>query len=118
MEKKNQFKLFLVSPLGRFTIIVLGYLVILGLMILGIYTGLTPIMLIIYIVSAIYGWRALNKITPDIFLWMSIGGWAIYFLIKGILSLIIGVFIAPFQISKELANIIRNSLNKDDSYNE
>ncbi len=118
MEKKNQFKLFLVSPLGRVTIIVLCYLLIIGLMMLALLTNLTPVLLIVVAICAVYGWRALNKITPNIFLWMSIGGWIVYYLIKGFLSFIIGYFVAPFQISKEIANLVRDSINKNEGYNE
>lgn len=45
-----------------------------------------------------YGWRALNKITPDIFLFMPLVGWVIYFIIKTVLSLVVGWFAMPIQI--------------------
>ena len=45
-----------------------------------------------------YGWRALNKITPDIFLFMPLVGWVIYFIIKTVLSLVVGWVAMPVQI--------------------
>lgn len=45
-----------------------------------------------------WGWSALNKITPNIFLFMSWAGWLIYFMVKIILSMIIGMFVTPFKI--------------------
>lgn len=45
-----------------------------------------------------WGWSALNKITPNLFLFMSWFGWVIYFVIKLIISMIIGMFVTPFKI--------------------
>lgn len=47
-----------------------------------------------------WGWSALNKITPSIFLVMPLLGWVIYFIIKFALSMFIGIFVLPFQIRK------------------
>ena len=49
-----------------------------------------------------WGWRTLNKITPNIFLSMSWAGWLAYFMIKCCLSAMIGIFMAPFQIYKSI----------------
>lgn len=45
-----------------------------------------------------WGWGALSRITPNIFLWMSLPGWVVYFMIKIWLSTIIGIFIMPYKI--------------------
>lgn len=45
-----------------------------------------------------WGWSFLNKITPSIFLFMPLGGWLIYFVIKLVLSLLIGLIVMPFKI--------------------
>lgn len=45
-----------------------------------------------------WGWSALNKITPNIFLFMPVIGWIIYFGIKLAVSLMIGMFVTPFKI--------------------
>lgn len=49
------------------------------------------------------GWKTLNRITPQMFLFMSLMGWAFYFLIKGILSLLVGLVSLPLMM-------IRNTL--------
>lgn len=52
-----------------------------------------------------WGWSVLNKITPNIFLFLPIIGWIFYFFIKLFISLMIGMFVTPFkiyQIVKEL----------------
>lgn len=57
-----------------------------------------------------WGWRALNKITPDIFLFMPIVGWIIYFAIKAFLSVIIGWIAMPIKMIKSVVEL--NKLNK------
>ena len=52
-----------------------------------------------------FGWSTLNKITSDLFLFLPIVGWLIYFLIKFILSFYVGIFACPFIISKRKKNI-------------
>lgn len=52
------------------------------------------------------GWKALNGITPSVFLILPIGGWLIYLLVKLFLSYFIGVFVAPFYISKQIFNLL------------
>ncbi len=68
--------------------------------------------LILYLLLAPYalfsipfGWSTLNKITSDLFLFLPIVGWLIYFLIKFILSFYVGIFACPFIISKRKKNI-------------
>jgi len=41
-----------------------------------------------------FGWQALNRITPNIFLILPLAGWAIYFFIKFILAACIGWAVA------------------------
>ena len=50
--------------------------------------------------AIVWGWKALNKITPEIFLFMPIGHWILYFLIKLALSSFVGIFVTPFFIFK------------------
>ena len=49
-----------------------------------------------------FGWRFLNKITPDIFLSLPMVGWFIYFGCKWFLSVCVGVFVAPYVIWKKI----------------
>ncbi len=62
--------------------------------------------LIVLVICAIFGWQALNKIQPSMFLWMSWVGWLIYFFIKFMISAVIGVFVAPFVIGRKLGGVI------------
>ena len=54
-----------------------------------------------------YGWNALNKITPSIFLILPLIGWVIYFVIKLMIALYIGWIIFIIRVIK----IIRDSSN-------
>lgn len=64
---------------------------------------------VVYIICAIFGWRVLNMIQPDLFLWMPLLGWLLYFFIKFILAACIGFFVAPFVIGKKLGATISDS---------
>ena len=46
------------------------------------------------------GWRTLTKITPQVFLFLPVGGWVLYFFIKGLLSMLIGWATLPFRVVK------------------
>ncbi len=96
-------KSFFASSLGKITVMVISGMIIYGLIVVGL-TASTPIFLITMLGCGYFGWKALNVIRPNIFLIMPIGGWCIYFLIKGFLSVGIGAFIAPFQIGKMIAS--------------
>lgn len=99
------FKGFLASSLGRIVVTVISAIIIYGLIIAGISSNTTSLSVIVMLVCCFFGWRALNRITPDIFLFMSITGWIIYFVVKGMISVAIGAFIAPFYIGKWIANL-------------
>lgn len=46
----------------------------------------------------LWGWYALNKITPNVFLFMPIVGWLIYFGIKFVLAFYVGLVALPYQV--------------------
>lgn len=52
----------------------------------------------IYINMLCWGWRALDKITPNIFLILPIIGWLIYFGIKFVLAMLVGWVAFPKAI--------------------
>lgn len=56
-----------------------------------------------------WGWGALNRVTPDIFLIMPIIGWLVYFIIKAFLAIIIGWIVMPIKIIKSISEL--KSLN-------
>ena len=106
----NKFKSFLASTGGRVLLTVILAILIYGIMFALTATDNEYIALITAVVCGFIGWRALNRITPSVFLWMSWMGWIIYFIIKGLLSVFIGVFIAPFVIGKKISDAVSNSI--------
>lgn len=110
--KNKKFLEFLASGIGKMVMTLVGAVIIYGVLFTAIGSNSTPLMGIAFLVCAIFGWKALNRITPDIFLFMSFTGWIIYFGIKGLLSIFIGAFVAPFQIAKMISIAVNNSLNQ------
>ena len=49
----------------------------------------------------------LSRVTPQMFLFMSLLGWAIYFLIKGILSLFVGLVSFPLMMIKNVITLLK-----------
>lgn len=101
---------FLASKTGKAAMTVVLVIVIFAIFLWAIDLG-TAATLIIAVICAVFGWKALNRITPNVFLWMSFAGWALYYFIKGFLSIFIGVFVAPFQLAKMISEKISESLN-------
>ena len=55
--------------------------------------------------ALVAGWKALNRITPNIFLFLPIIGWVIYFVLKIFLSGVIGVFLLPIRLFLNLRKL-------------
>ncbi len=103
-------KSFFASSFGKLTVMVISGLIIYGLIVVGLAAS-TPIFFITMFGCGYFGWKALNRITPSIFLIMPLMGWFIYFFIKGMLSVVIGAFIAPYQIGKMIASVTSDIAN-------
>lgn len=70
------------------------------LFLFGLFSDGGSIVIALALAGMPWGWSFLNKLTPNVFLFMPIIGWVIYFSIKLALSMLIGIFVAPFQIYK------------------
>ena len=95
-------------------IVIYAVFLLLITLFVNIFNGSPYVMPIAAIIFVFFGWKALNKITPDIFLFMPIVGWLIYFFVKLLLSVLVGFFVAPFVISRKITNAIQGSLTKGD----
>ena len=110
-ENNSKLKEFLVSGAGKAVMIIVLYFITWGLMLSFMTIFDAPVVtVIITIALGSCGWKALNKITPAVFVVMSIKGWIIYYCIKGVLSVVIGVFVAPFVIAKIAAEQVQKDL--------
>ncbi len=116
MEKVKK---FLITPFGRFTLTAILYVLIFGLLLLCISVFDAPIIAVIFAIAFIYfGWTALSRITPEIFVIMPVGGWIAYFVIKGFLSFFLGVFVAPWVIGKKISKVITDTLKDYDQFSD
>ncbi len=105
-----KFKEFLCSKGGYYGMIAVLYAIIWGIMVALTATDSTVIAFIYMAVFSYFGWKALNRITPDIFLFMPLIGWVIYFVAKFILAIIVGMFVAPFQIAKKISSSVQEHI--------
>ena len=53
------------------------------------------------------GWKTLSWVTPRMFLFMSLLGWVLYFLIKAILSLFVGLVLFPLIMVKNVLTLLK-----------
>ncbi len=58
--------------------------------------------------SLVAGWKTLTRITPNIFLILPILGWVLFFVVKFILSIIVGVFMFPVRLVRNMIILFRN----------
>ena len=100
---------FLVSDVGYYVLSIVIAIIIWGIAV-ALWTSQGELALIVIFACAVFGWQALNRIQPAMFIWMSWTGWIIYFCVKFILSAIIGLFVAPFKIGKLIAGAISGSM--------
>lgn len=59
-----------------------------------------------------WGWSALTRITPNVFLSLPWVGWLIYVGIKLCLSFLIGMFVTPYKIYKTVKGLIQAEKNE------
>jgi len=104
---------FMKGPGGRILVTAASAVVIWGLMIAFLLTELYPLTIPIACICVYFGWKALTRIQPRMFLWMSWMGWLIYFFIKIILSAAIGLFVAPFVIGKKVGGTIHEAIQEN-----
>ena len=74
MVSNSKFKNFLLSTTGKAGMIALFYVIIWGILVALTATNSTVLAFIYMAVFVYFGWQALNKITPDIFLFMPLIG--------------------------------------------
>ena len=110
MENNSKMKEIILSKGGYIGMIVILYAVIWGIMVALTATDSTVLAFIYIALFTYFGWQALNKITPQMFVWMPLKGWVIYYVVKFILSIIVGMFVAPFQIAKKISAAVQNSV--------
>lgn len=86
---------------------IIGYLYVDGIMASHMSRNIlsTKILFIFFGAGAYAGWKTLNKITPRMFLFLPLGGWVLYFIIKLLASIVIGMIALPIWIFKNLMRL-------------
>ena len=119
--KSNGFRTFLGSTLGRWVMTVVFAVAIWGLMYLFLFlqavigeVGLF-LALPLAIFVTIMGWKTLSRITPEIFVFMPLGGWLIYFVVKFILSVFVGYFTVPIYLGKKISEKVQQRIAEQEA---
>ncbi|WP_411954005.1 hypothetical protein ACKXGF_12305 [Alkalibacillus sp. S2W] len=96
-ERTNYFK----------NLALMGLLFVVGIMFAQTEnTGLFLTLFTAYMFAGIpWGWSVLSNITPNVFLFLPIVGWVIYFVLKVMISSFVGVFITPFKVMQAVKGI-------------
>lgn len=105
------FMKFLASTAGRITMILFFAVVVFLLIFFAVMSDIDFLMFAVVGVCGFFGWKALSRLTANLFLWMSWMGWIIYFIVKGFLSVAIGLVVAPFQIAKMISNAVSDHVS-------
>ena len=103
---------FWVTTAGGYVITAICYAVIWGLS-LSLASSSQNLGALVGLVCAFFGWRALNRIQPAMFVWMPLVGWIIYFFVKLCLSILLGEFLAPYYIGKKISAYIQTVMPEE-----
>lgn len=101
-DERSAVKEFLVSPLGRVALYVLVYAAIYFLAQFHVGDAIIGPPIVIAVCSY-FGWKSLTRIQPAMFVTMPLAGWMWYFIVKFLLSIVAGVIVTPYFISKHIA---------------
>ena len=70
---------FLASVGGRIVLTIGFTIIIFGLVFLAMKIH-EAVALVLAVAFGFFGWQALNRITPEMFVWMPVGSWLIYYM--------------------------------------
>ncbi len=119
--KNNQitgatFKDFLVSRNGKHLLVGVLCIVIWGIIFSLWMGGSQEASMFAIVLCAFFGWRKLSRIQPVTFVFFSGMAIFVYIFVKGILSAVIGMFVAPWVIAswlgERLHNATRNAMKR------
>lgn len=105
MSKVSPILKFIASVGGKVVLTIVFAAIIYGILMAALQAESSVVLVIVFVICGYFGWKSLNKITPDLFVWMPLASWAIYYLVKGLLAIIIGALIAPIWIGKKISSV-------------
>lgn len=99
-------KAFLTTALGHVLTYIICYAIGFGLVASAIklteVIGSPVAILIVLVGLAIYGWRSINWLTRDLFIWIPLAGLPTYFIVKFFISAMLGIFVVPHYFAKKI----------------
>jgi len=100
---------------GRILVTIVSAILIWGLFYFALWLDFMPLGLVVIAVCVYFGWGALNKLQDTILhrilIILPLAGWVIFHIVKFILAIIIGVFVAPFVLGKKIGEIYQRRAN-------
>lgn len=103
MVNESKKSLIIAGIIGVVIAVILGFYSLPEILSSNSFIHIVQVVIYIFALCTIpFGWKLLNKITPDIFLSLPIIGWLIYILIKGFISIFIGFIALPYLIIKHI----------------
>ena len=67
-------------------------------------TAGTIIWIIIAVTFATIGYKSITKIQPQMFVFMPVVGWLVYFAVKVGVGLFVGIFLTPYKLAQKIVN--------------
>lgn len=107
MNGKN----FWVSQTGKSVLTAICCVVLWGLTML-IWCYLEGVATLLVIPFAVVGWKKVTQIQPAMFVRLPLIGWFVYFLVKFVVSTLVGLFATPFMLGPVLADKIYEAMDQ------
>lgn len=110
---RNSFLSFLAGTAGRFLLTAIFIAIVFGAIYWMLSTENQALFIIVAIPCTYFGWKALNRITPDIFfIFNGFSGMILFYIFKGFISLLLGVFVTPFYLGKRISNAVLMAMDE------
>ena len=106
MENEKGFKGFIASAYGKIILNIVMVVICYGALILIANSEIPWLMIPLALACTIFGWKTLGETNPFLMIFASGNFMIFYFIVKFILSVIIGYFVMPFKISRFIVKSI------------
>ncbi len=103
---KEKIKSFINSTFGKVVITVFFMIIIYGALLLCVSTDNPVLIVPIGLACLVFGWKTIGETNPFLMIFASGNFMIFYYIFKIMLSLLIGYFVAPFQLSRMITRYI------------
>lgn len=116
MDAKTKFLKHITSKAGKIGVTAMFAAIIWGLFAIALASKIMILTYAIVIICMFFGWKSLKIITINMFSRLNFLGGMIYFMVKGMISAVIGVFVAPIKIASMLSDYSVKKMGKAESF--